>query len=134
MAGVRPAGAFGGHSDLPISEFKSRLTEAVTYAVPSAATTKRYRRVRVLLVSWLIDDLRVGNEVLRLRDTLQNTYDYACKIFKIPAAGPESPRQALLGNMMELMAGTDADDLLIFYYAGQGVVGRNPGEGPCVFV
>ncbi|KAL8922236.1 MAG: hypothetical protein Q9208_005315 [Pyrenodesmia sp. 3 TL-2023] len=134
MAGSRPMTAFGAQNDLSVAEFKSHLTAAVNYAVPSAAKTKIYRKVRVLLASWIVDDLYVGNEVTRLRDVFKLTYNYACQVFKIPVSGPDTPRQALLNKISELMADTDERDLLIFYYAGHGAVGKGPGEGPCVFV
>ncbi|KAL8846794.1 MAG: hypothetical protein Q9221_008144 [Calogaya cf. arnoldii] len=40
----------------------------------------------------------------------------------------------MIRKLMELMTGTDSNDLLIFYYGGYGRGGRTPDEGPCILI
>ncbi|KAL9027947.1 MAG: hypothetical protein Q9180_007250, partial [Flavoplaca navasiana] len=61
-------------------------------------------------------------------------YHYDCVIDQIPAGRHQSPNQWMTRKLLDLGDGTDANDLLIFYYGGHGRSAKTPDEGPCVFV
>ncbi|KAL8968560.1 MAG: hypothetical protein Q9197_004815 [Variospora fuerteventurae] len=109
------------------------LTAAINGATPSTRS-KQYNHVHVLLTYWDIDDLKVHNEVFRLADTFSLGYGYQIEVAMIPALGPD-PEFWLSRKLGDLMINHDTNDLLIFYYAGLGQVGRlYGGESPCIFV
>ncbi|KAL9627086.1 MAG: hypothetical protein Q9204_006818, partial [Flavoplaca sp. TL-2023a] len=128
-----PVGGFGTEDQVTVEEFKHILTTACDYALPSE-NSKKYNRVRVLLTYWTEDDLYVKNEVERLRDTFERGYHYDCVIDQIPAGKHQSPNQWMTRKLLDLGDGTDANDLIIFYYGGHGRSAKTPDEGPCVFV
>ncbi|KAL8845672.1 MAG: hypothetical protein Q9221_009171, partial [Calogaya cf. arnoldii] len=131
--GAFPVGGFNSQDQLNVEEFKNILTAACGFALPSDKT-KRYNRVKVLLTYWDEDDLHVENEVARVSDAFRLGYNYACRTEQIPARGPEAALTWMTRMLLELMTGTDSNDLLIFYYAGHGRTGKTPDEGPCILI
>ena len=135
---LHPASAFHAPQTITRNEFKNALTQAVGYSAPSAAS-KRYRRVRVLLVQWENDTLGVEHEILGLKQIFTSHYGYSAHIAKIPSATRGPPIHWLNRVMMEVTTDMTDQDLIIFYYGGHATYDPHDlslhfgGGGPCVF-
>ncbi|KAL8659943.1 MAG: hypothetical protein Q9226_000165 [Calogaya cf. arnoldii] len=105
-----PAKAASAQNQVTVEEFKSIPCSACDFSL-SSDKTKKYNRVQVLLTHWDEDDLK-----------------------QIPARGNEAALAWMTRELMELMTGTDSNDLLTFYYGGHGRGGRTPDEGPCILI
>ncbi|KAL8772817.1 MAG: hypothetical protein Q9209_002162 [Squamulea sp. 1 TL-2023] len=130
---TRPTRAFNTlPQGITQDEFQRRLKDACDYSVASIARTKSYNSVKVLLLYWTEDDLKVANETECLRDAFEKGYGYSCEIAQIPARGPHDPQLWLNQKLMNFMNNADHNDLLIFYYAGHARAGVYGTEGPCL--
>jgi len=79
----------------------------------------RYRRVKVLLVEWVSDDLTVNPKVDWLRQISEYAYEYEVSRFSIPDSQPSI---ALSVGLARFMGDHNPDTLLIFYYSGHGMI------------
>lgn len=130
---THPAIAYGTTPDVTTDHFKQQILRACDYPLPSP-TSRRYARVKVLLLYWDNDHLRVENEVARMRDAFLQGYHYSCEIDRIPAHGNELPTTWLTRRLVNLATNMDTSDLIIFYYAGHACTGTQYQEGPCIFL
>lgn len=126
---THPLSAATAPTDVTVRDFKQRLKASCDYSAPSVRS-KKYNRVRVLLLSWSTDDLQVQGEIQQLKASFELDYHYKCKAERIPAQGPVLPQHWLAQQFLNLAADTDEEDLLIVYYGGHGREGRYPNEGP----
>ena len=88
---LHPASAFHAPNTVTRNEFKEALAQVVGYSTPSAVS-KKYQRVRVLLVQGENDTLGVEDEILGLKQVFTNHYRYSAQIAKIPSTtkGPST--------------------------------------------
>ena len=77
----------------------------------------RYTRVKVLLVSWDLDDLGVTKEIDKLADVFSTSYCFQVSKFQIPE---QNPTRALQHRVGMFVGDDDPETLLISYYAGHG--------------
>jgi len=114
-------------------EFQNALQQAIDSFAPRMPP-RPSRRVRALLLSWSIDDLKVGPEVRQMERALR-TYGYSTSVLQIPAQqGDDVAQQWVANEALKLSAGLDPDDLAILYYAGHGITEPEFNGGPCVWV
>ncbi|KAL8800581.1 MAG: hypothetical protein Q9182_005092 [Xanthomendoza sp. 2 TL-2023] len=83
----------------------------------------RYSDVSVLLLKWASDNLGVIHEVVKLKDLLQNRFNFACELWNIPS---EDPEDELTQKILRFRKGKQHDSLILLYYAGHG--DGNPDE------
>ncbi|KAL5313877.1 hypothetical protein ACEPPN_018300 [Leptodophora sp. 'Broadleaf-Isolate-01'] len=91
-----------------------------------------YKAVFVLLLSWHpdCDDMAVEDEVKRLHEVFEETYNYEVKSFQIDSRQPQSPQAQVNYEVAHFVREHDHkdDSLFIVYYAGHGSPGKTPGD------
>ncbi|KAL2130282.1 hypothetical protein VTI74DRAFT_6676 [Chaetomium olivicolor] len=98
------------------TSFLSHLTDAVSAAWPDKFAT-RYKKVKVLLMSWDKDDLGLEPDIRQLESVFRGLYHYDAEYWKIPSKRTVvevSRKVADLGD-----AHGQEGNLLIVYYGGQ---------------
>ncbi|KAB5551008.1 hypothetical protein GE09DRAFT_157493 [Coniochaeta sp. 2T2.1] len=104
------------------------------HAVKASWTTRheRYNDVKVLLLSWVSDDLGVETEINILKSVFQDAYHYNDIVhWKIPDKRPGHEASARIAKFLE--QGGDANNLLIVYYAGHAMPNVNHHGVPTWF-
>lgn len=90
-----------------------------------------YKHVFVLLLSWHpeCDDMVVDPEVQKLKNVLENIYNYNVESVQIDSRLPASPQaQANLAVAQFVHLNDKEDTLFIVYYAGHGSPGKDRGH------
>ena len=126
---TRPRSAFTDSPSVSLRGLKNEILRCANRQLASKES-RTYRQVRVLLLSWQDDDFGSDQKVKRLADCFYNNYKYEVQIDKIPpqhhgrlSAGPNT---WLRSRLCRFSVTAGADDLLIFYYAGHGLI--NDGD------
>jgi len=91
-----------------------------------------HRNCAVLLISWeeKLDDLHTGDEVEALGAVFRNLFRYTV-VKKQLVAGKQEPHIQVQKILVDFVYEYDDENtLLIVYYAGHGVPGKQEGEGP----
>jgi hypothetical protein len=91
-----------------------------------------HRNCAVLLISWeaKLDDLHTGEEVDALEAVFTNLFRYTV-VKKQLVDGKQSPQIQVQKILVDFVYEYDDEStLLIVYYAGHGVPGKQEGEGP----
>ncbi|KAK4176795.1 hypothetical protein QBC36DRAFT_300835 [Triangularia setosa] len=118
--------AAGYHiADFPT--FLSHLTDAVSAAWSDRLST-RYRKVKVLLMSWEQDDLGVDDEVKPLASVFRGLYHYDTEIWKIPTRRATVEFSKKVTNLVDTYG--QEGNLLIFYYGGHARPNEQAGGSP----
>jgi hypothetical protein len=81
----------------------------------------RYKKVKVLLVRWESDDLKVHRELDKLAGVFTKHYDYKVSRYSIP---DDEPARALSGRVEKFIGRSSPTTLLIFYYSGHGTISK----------
>ena len=91
-----------------------------------------YSTVKVLMMSWAQDDLRVEREMQVLESVFRQAYHFDVEHWKIPG---EWSRRHATKKVIEFVETVDCPDtLLIFYYAGHAMPNlHQPGGCPIWF-
>lgn len=109
------------------SSLLSHLTDAVSAAWPDRFNA-RYRKVKVLLMSWEKDDLGVEAEIRQLESVFSGLYHYDTETWKIPS---KRPAVDLSRKIADLVDAYDREgNLLILYYGGHARPNEQPGGSP----
>lgn len=119
--------ASAGFHIADFSSFLALLTDAVSAAWPDRVPT-RYRKVRVLLLSWEKDDADFDAEIRPLESVFAGLYHYDTECWKIP-----SRRSAFeLSRKIADLVDADGHDgnLLIVYYGGHARPSEQPNGSP----
>lgn len=91
-----------------------------------------HRKCAVLLISWeaKLDDLNTGEEVDALEAVFKNLYRYT--VVKKQLMEGEKPPQIQVQKILVdfVFEYDDQSTLLIVYYAGHGIPGKQEGDGP----
>jgi hypothetical protein len=107
--------------------FETKLLTFVIQAASSIFPNKgrsRYKDVRVLLLRWEEDTMGVQYELDDLAETFKSTYGFETEIWQIPTI---KSHFALMGRALQVVQDYGkADNLLIVYYAGHGLM--NPSR------
>ncbi|KAL2158162.1 hypothetical protein VTH06DRAFT_4730 [Thermothelomyces fergusii] len=109
------------------SSFLSYLSDAVTAAWPDRFAT-RYRKVKVLLMSWERDDLGVEPEARKLEAVFRGLYHYDTEFWKIPSRRSAVELSRKVADLVD-EHGREGN-LLILYYAGHARPSEQPGGSP----
>jgi hypothetical protein len=91
-----------------------------------------HRSCSVLLISWdeQLDDLHTREEVDALEAVFKNIFRYTVEKKQL-VAGKQSPQIQVQKILVDFVYEFDDENtLLIVYYAGHGVPGKQKGEGP----
>jgi chromosome segregation ATPase len=81
----------------------------------------RYKKVKVLLVRWESDDLKVHKELDKLEQVFTTHYDYKVSRYSIP---DDEPARALSGRVEKFIGDSSPTTLLIFCYSGHGTISK----------
>ncbi|KAH8891643.1 hypothetical protein GQ53DRAFT_865528 [Thozetella sp. PMI_491] len=109
------------------------LTTELEAALEASWATRKvpgspYNAVKVLLTSWMEDDLGVESEIDQLKDLFERVYRYDVDIWKIPS---EKSERALIAKTSSLLDECElTKSLLIFYYAGHARPSMHLGTYP----
>ncbi|KAK3296438.1 uncharacterized protein B0H64DRAFT_417841 [Chaetomium fimeti] len=109
------------------SSFLSQLTDAVSAAWPDRFAT-RYRKVKVLLMSWDKDDLGLETEVRNLESVFRGLYHYDTEYWKIPSRRSAVEVSRKVADLVD--AHGQEGNLLILYYGGHARPSEQPGGSP----
>lgn len=109
------------------SSFLSHLTDAVTAAWPDRFTM-RYRKVKVLLMSWDRDDLEVEPEARKLESVFRGLYHYDTEYWKIPSRRSAVELSRKVADLVDEHG--QEGNLLILYYGGHARPSEQPGGSP----
>ncbi|EAQ88798.1 hypothetical protein CHGG_05417 [Chaetomium globosum CBS 148.51] len=109
------------------SSFLSHLTDAVSAAWPDRFST-RYRKVKVLLMTWDKDDLGVETEVRNLESVFRGLYHYDTEYWKIPSRRSAVEVSRKVADLVD--AHGQEGNLLILYYGGHARASEQPGGSP----
>lgn len=109
------------------SSFLSHLTDAVSAAWPDRFAT-RYRKVKVLLMTWEKDDLGVETEVRNLESVFRGLYHYDTEYWKIPSRRSAVEVSRKVADLVD--AHGQEGNLLILYYGGHARPSEQHGGGP----
>lgn len=108
-------------------QFVSDLQEAIN-AVTSTSNTGRYKEVHVMFLCWRQDKLGVKREIIDLSNVLSRMYRFETHHYEIHGEKPGRDTQSRIGQFLDEH---DArDHLLILYYAGHAMPGRQGSEPP----
>ncbi|KAL2189199.1 hypothetical protein L209DRAFT_763766 [Thermothelomyces heterothallicus CBS 203.75] len=109
------------------SSFLSYLSDAVTAAWPDRFAT-RYRKVKVLLMSWDRDDLGIEPEARKLEAVFRGLYHYDTEYWKIPSRRSAVELSRKVADLVDEHG--QEGNLLILYYAGHARPSEQPGGSP----
>ncbi|KAL2140153.1 hypothetical protein VTI28DRAFT_4202 [Corynascus sepedonium] len=109
------------------SSLLSHLTDAVTAAWPDRFTM-RYRKVKVLLMSWDRDDLEVEPEARKLESVFRGLYHYDTEYWKIPSRRSAVELSRKVADLVDEHG--QEGNLLILYYGGHARPSEQPGGSP----
>lgn len=86
--------------------------------------------MRVLLLSWVDDDLGVSAELLNLKNVFEDLYHFEVEDYRIP---DKKPDKALKRRMLEFLDEDGEEALLILYYGGHAKKSIQSNEAPIWF-
>lgn len=109
------------------SSFLSHLSDAVSAAWPSGFPT-RYRRVKVLLMSWDKDDLDLHDQIRSLESVFRGLYHYDTEYWKIPSRRSAVELSRKVANLVD--AHGQEGNLLVLYYGGHARPNEQAGGSP----
>ncbi|KAK4154901.1 hypothetical protein C8A00DRAFT_32256 [Chaetomidium leptoderma] len=109
------------------SSFLSHLTDAVSAAWPDRLGA-RYKKVKVLLLSWDQDDLDVEPQVRNLESVFGGLYHYDTEYWKIPSRRSAVELSRKVADLAD--AHGQEGNLLILYYGGHARPSDQAGGSP----
>ena len=122
MARLQPSGNHGGLGLSAPAEMQDKVDKSIQSRHASRPKSP-YNSVKVLLLQWEEDNLKVNDEVTELDKVLHNKCNFNTQPWKIPSVDPED---ALIRRILDFKKGKSAGDLLILYYGGHA--GGNPEQ------
>lgn len=112
------------------SDISRQLNRSISKIV---IDNKGYKAAHAILISWAdADDKEIANEVKLVRSLFEEQFGFNVSEYLIPSEDPELNLQRILIDIcMSYNRGHDANDLLVFYYAGHG--DANPDQGRAIW-